>query len=240
MHLLRTRVAALLACLASACAHPTPRPQDSAMPAPPESRYPGLHMQDEVPDMSPAEMGRRFLQLIDSLQRYDQLTLDHVQQVMRLELEGQRGRPGPQFNVRMPESGWHYRLGFSETEGEPDQTMAELAFLHREDASLVDMAPVCALDFETYHQALLAMGFVEREDLVAYELQHQVPFINAQGETEYHLMPPQPRRLPYANYRRGDVSASIRYRPEVASRQSDRRRPCVRRIAVGFYEKHQP
>ena len=57
MHLLRTRVAALLACLASACAHPTPRPQDSAMPAPPESRYPGLHMQDEVPDMSPAEMG---------------------------------------------------------------------------------------------------------------------------------------------------------------------------------------
>ncbi len=240
MHLLRTRVAALLACLASACAHPTPRPQDSAMPAPPESRYPGLHMQDEVPDMSPAEMGRRFLQLIDSLQRYDQLTLDHVQQVMRLKLEGQRGKPGPQFNVRMPESGWHYRLGFSETEGEPDQTMAELAFLHREDASLVDMAPVCALDFETYHQALLAMGFVEREDLVAYELQHQVPFINAQGETEYHLMPPQPRRLPYANYRRGDVSASIRYRPEVASRQSDRRRPCVRRIAVGFYEKHQP
>ena len=240
MHLLRTRVAALLACLASACAHPTPRPQDSAMPAPPESRYPGLHMQDEVPDMSPAEMGRRFLQLIDSLQRHDQLTFDHVQQVMRLELEGTRGKPGPQFNVRMTESGWHYRLGFSETEGEPDQTMAALSFLHREDASLVDMAPVCALDFETYHQALLAMGFVEREDLVAYELQHQIPFINAQGETEYHLMPPQPRRLPYANYRRGDVSASIRYRPEVASRQSDRRRPCVRRIAVGFYEKHQP
>lgn len=240
MHLLRTRVAALLACLASACAHPTPRPQDSAMPAPPESRYPGLHMQDEVPDMSPAEMGRRFLQLIDSLQRYDQLTLDHVQQVMRLELEGQRGRPGPQFNVRMPESGWHYAIGFSETEGDPQQTMAELDFLHREDARLVDMAPVCALDFEAYHQALLAMGFVEREDLVAYELQRQIPFINAQGETEHHLMPPQPRRLPYAYYRRGDVSASIRYRSEVASRQSDRRRLCVMRIAVGFYEKHQP
>ena len=210
------------------------------MPAPPESRYPGLHMQDEVPDMSPAEMGRRFLQLIDSLQRYDQLTLDHVQQVMRLKLEGQRGRPGPQFNVRMPESGWHYAIGFSESDDEPNHTRAELDFLHRDDAGLVDMAAVCALDFEAYHQALLAMGFVEREDLVAYELQHQIPFINAQGETEYHLMPPQPRRLPYANYRRGDVSASIRYRPEVASRQSDRRRPCVRRIAVGMAAAPRP
>ncbi|NYZ62861.1 hypothetical protein H0E82_08800 [Luteimonas sp. SJ-16] len=210
------------------------------MPAPPESRYPGLHMQDEVPDMSPAEMGRRFLQLIDSLQRYDQLTLDHVQEIMRLKLEGQRGRPGPQFNVRMPESGWHYRLGFSETEGESDQTMAELDFLHREDASRVDMAPVCAMDFEAYHQALLAMGFQEREDLVSYELQHYVPFTNARGETEHRLMPAQPRPLPYTYYRRGDISASIRYRPEVASLQSDRRRPCVMRIAVGFYEKHQP
>lgn len=240
MKLLRTRVAVLLACLASACAHPVPRHQDSAMPASPEPRYPGLHMQDEVPDMSPAEMGSRFLQLVDSLQRYDQLTFEHVQQVMRLKLEGQRGKPGPQFNVRMPESGWHYRLGFSETEGDPDQTMAALSFLHREDASRVDMAPVCALDFETYHQALLGMGFHERNDLASYELQHYVPLMNAQGETEHHLMPQQPRRLPYAHYRRGDVSVSIRHRPEEASRQSNRRRPCVMRIAVGFYEKHQP
>ena len=240
MNPLRLRLAALLACLASACAHPVPRPQDSAMPAPPQSRYPGLHMQDEVPDMSPAEMGRRFLHLVDSLQRYDQLTFEHVQQVMRLKLEGQRGKPGPQFNVRMPESGWHYAIGFSETEGAPDQTMAELDFLHREDASRVDMAPVCALDFEAYHQALLAMGFHEREDLVSYELQHYVPFTNTQGETEHRLMPQQPRRLPYAHYRRGDVSVSIRYRPESTSRHSERRRPCVMHIAVGFYEKHQP
>ncbi|PBS11752.1 hypothetical protein CMZ82_13290 [Lysobacteraceae bacterium NML93-0792] len=240
MHLLRTRVAALLACLASACAHPTPRPQDSAMPAPPESRYPGLHMQDEVPDMSPAEMGRRFLQLIDSLQRYDQLTLDHVQQVMRLKLEGQRGRPGPQFNVRMPESGWHYAIGFSESDDEPNHTRAELDFLHRDDAGLVDMAAVCALDFEAYHQALLAMGFVERTDLVTYELQHWIPFTNAQGETEHRLMPPQPVPLPYADYSRGDVGVSIRYRPEVAHIESDRRRPCVRRIAVGMAAAPRP
>lgn len=210
------------------------------MTALPKPRYPGLHLQDEVPDMSPAEMGRRFLQLVDSLQRYEQLTFDHVQQVMRLKLEGQRGKPGPQFNVRMRESGWHYRLGFSEAEGEPDQTMAALSFLHREDASLVDMAPVCTLDFEAYHQALLAMGFVEREDLVTYELQHRIPFTNAQGETEHHLMPAHPVPLPYADYSRGDVGVSIRYRPEVARIESDRRRPCVMRVAVGMSSAPRP
>jgi len=239
MTLPRLRSTALLACLVSACAHPVASSQDNAVPTPPQPRYPGLHMQDEVPDMSPELLGRRFLQLVDSLQRYEQLTFDHVQQVTGLTLEGERGKPGPQFNVRMPESGWHYAIGFSETEGKPDQTMAELDFLHREDPSRVNMAPVCALDFEAYHQALLAMGFHEREDMVSYELQHYIPMMNAQGETEYHLVPAQPKPLPYAFYSRGDVGINLRYRREGASIGPERR-SCVMSIAVGKSSAPRP
>lgn len=239
MTLPRLRSAALLACLVSACAHPVAPSQDNAVPTPPQPRYPGLHMQDEVPDMSPELMGRRFLQLVDSLQRYEQLTFDHVQQVTGLTLVGERGYPGPQFNVRMPDSRWHYRLGFSENQSNPDRTMVELDFLHREDPSVVDMAPVCALDFDAYHRALLAMGFHVREDMVSYELQHYVPLMNAQGETEYHLLPAQPRPLPYVHYSRGDVGINLSYRRGGAHVGSERR-SCVLRIGVGKSSVPQP
>lgn len=218
-----------LAASLGACTHQpmasTPAGKETAVIEQGTPRMPGLHSQDAFPDMTPEEMGRRFLRFIDSLQRYDQLTLDRLEQVMQLKLDGPEGGRGKQFNIRMPESGWHYVVGYSEEEDPPHYRSAALSFAHDEDTYQADMAPVCGLHFDDYVETLRAMGFEEREDMAQYEQAHYVPVMNENGETVDTLVPG--RRISGYYFSRGDVGVMIDHRAEAVEPEARRRRACV-------------
>lgn len=193
-------------------------------------RAPGLYPQSEFPDMTPEEMGRRFLRFIDSLKQYDQLTLEQFERVMQLKLEGSEGSRHKQFNIRMPESGWHYAVGYSETE-HPQYGKSKsvgLNFMHA-GGDKAKMGPVCGRDFDTFTLALEAMDFEYRKDLEQYD-SHYLPFTNEQLETEYRLT--RGRRVPGYDFSRGDVGVRISARAE-AYEPELRRRTCVTGIYVG-------
>lgn len=188
-------------------------------------RIPGLYSQEEFPDMTPEEMGRRFLRFIGSLERYDQLTLDRLEQVMQVELKGPEGGHDKQFNIHMPDSDWYYAVGYSEQKESPHRRFVMLNFGHGQDSGRADMAPVCGLYFDDYVDALQAMGFEEREDMAQYEQAHYVPVMNENGETVNTLVPG--RRIPGYYFSRGDVGVMIDHRAEAVDPEAKRRRACV-------------
>lgn len=204
--------------LLGACAHSpmpsTPADKDIAVSERATSRTPGLHSQDEFPEMTPDEMGRRFLRFIDSLGSYEQLTLEQLERVMQLKLESVDGEIGGQFSIRMPESGWHYMVIYAEEAypPHPNVRVSRLRFAHR-DAIRADMEPVCGTDFDTYSLSLEKIGFVYRKDLELYDIGPTVPFMNDRGETEYRTMGRGHRLTPF-QFSRGDVMVSINVRSE--------------------------
>lgn len=224
--------------LLGACAHSpmasTSSDKDIAVSEQVTPRVPGLYSQDEFPDMTPEEMGRRFLRFIDSLQSYEQLTQENLEQVMQLKLDGPEGEIGGQFNVRMPESGWNYAVVYVEEENPPHPRvrLSRLHFAHR-DIGRADMEPVCRIDFDTYRLSLEKAGFVYRKDLELYDVGPTVPLTNERGETEYRTMIPGHRLSPF-QFSREDVMVSIDVRSETTDRSSPRfRHACVTRVVVG-------
>ncbi|MGO4262738.1 hypothetical protein AB4Y92_19340, partial [Lysobacter sp. TAB13] len=47
---------------------------------------PRPHTLEEFPELTPEEVGRRFLKLIDGLKSFDELSVERLQEVMRLRL----------------------------------------------------------------------------------------------------------------------------------------------------------
>lgn len=221
--------------LLGACAHQpmasTPEDKGTAVSEHVTPNIPGLYSQDEFPEWTPVKMAQRFLRFIDSLDQYDRLTLEHLEQVMQLKLDGEEGSHHKQFNIHMHDSDWYYATGYSEQRDYSHQKSVMLNFGHGQDRDRADMAPVCGLYFDDYFDALQAMGFEEREDMAQYEHAHYVPVMNEHGETVSTLVPG--RRRPMYYFSRGDVGVTIRYRAETVEPESTRRRACVLNINVG-------
>ncbi|MGO4263839.1 hypothetical protein AB4Y92_25050, partial [Lysobacter sp. TAB13] len=78
----------------SACSHSTTPPvsmpgkEAAAMKAnsPDTAGSPHPHALEEFPELTPEEVGRRFLKLIDGLKSFDELSVERLQEVMRLRL----------------------------------------------------------------------------------------------------------------------------------------------------------
>lgn len=118
----------------------------------------------EYPEITPEEMGRRFLDLAGSLESFDDLTEERVREVTRLPLQFSPGAGGPALNMHLPESGWYYGVWYYENPAS-DIKSASLEFSNKEDER-ADMEPVCGMDFDAYEAALERMGFAPQGPLV--------------------------------------------------------------------------
>ncbi|ALN94085.1 hypothetical protein [Lysobacter gummosus] len=127
----------------------------------------------EHPELTPEEIGRRFLALIDSLKSFDELSGERVQKVMRLPLT----RPPSEkdegfFSILLPESNWRYVFSYTINEKHRSLRNAVFEFNNENeqtgDRALEDMEPVCGLDFNAYEAALIGMGF-KRDDPGDYD-----------------------------------------------------------------------
>jgi len=240
----------------TACAHTSPgspSPASSskeitAMNAPTADAY-RPHTLDEFPELTPEEIGRRFLKLIDSLKTSSDLTLEHVQEVMQLRLTPTPETHGGFFTIHLPESGWYYGVSFYDDPVPPERKYAEYSFINNAQDQIrnglhvkgyPDMTPVCGLDFNAYVTELKKMGFVEREDMAQYDSPMPVPLVDPKtgketfGERRFF-------RLPGYYFSRGNTTVMIRERREAVPNGGSETDPpddklnhlCVESISVG-------
>lgn len=149
--------AAMLTLATAACAHSPPAPASTTAQEAEAMDAPESRPADKL-TYSPEEIGQRFLKLIGSLESREDLTLERVNEVMgaRMVLDPEAMRAG--LGSDDLGGGWNYVLTFN------PRSAASLngvgLFFVNEDKS-ADIAPVCELDFYAYHDALVAMGFMD-------------------------------------------------------------------------------
>ena len=112
----------------------------------------------------PEEVERKLLELIDSLQKPQDLTLARFRSTFSpAQATDQNGAEAPGFYDEIPGTDWTHSLGFSDA-SESGTASVEYRLDHpdlRSDALKVDFGKVCDLDFDTYRKALLSMGYLE-------------------------------------------------------------------------------
>lgn len=118
---------------------------------------PGSHAATDNPTLTAEEIGRRFLALIGGLESRDQLSLDMIREVMGIAIPHEPDAPRAGVGSGDLGGGWHYVLNFV-PESPSNAKGVALSFVNQRDRS-ADMAPICGLDFDAYHNALLAMGY---------------------------------------------------------------------------------
>ncbi len=117
------------------------------------------HTLDDYPELTPEEIGRRVLNLIDSLKSFDELSLGRITEVMNLAMTPLPSKNHYFFTMHVPESDWYYGITYHDDVQYPRYKNLEYRFTNKDDRA--DMGPVCGLEFSTYIAALKNMGFKE-------------------------------------------------------------------------------
>lgn len=216
----------LLCGLLCACAHVddratnTPREQDTtkatamSQPQPPAGQI-TIH---DYPELTPDEVGRRFLKLVERLGEGRTPTLELVQAAAQLPLKYRAvGVSGGthHFTSFLPDTGWFFIFEFRE-DTLPEGRGVSYSFFNINDPSTVkmlDMAPVCGLDLAYYRSALLAMGFTEQAPL-------------------YDMFEEKRGRLLSYGFTRGGTTVGIRPQREGNAPDTKLHHECINRISV--------
>ena len=139
-----------LALSVSACAH-TPH----AMPA----KETAMNTPDATTatnsTLPPEEVGRRFLKLVGSVKSKEDITVERVQEIMGLTLD--QNPIYPSYSQSFG-NGWSYSVRYA-AEMPGDSWGIDLYFINGVDPFPEDMSPVCGLNFDHYHDALVQMNF---------------------------------------------------------------------------------
>ncbi|MGJ7902117.1 MULTISPECIES: hypothetical protein [unclassified Lysobacter] len=115
------------------------------------------HPASDYPEITPEEMGRRLLKLVDGLKTIEELTLDRVLEQTKLPLRYAPDGRAYVFGLYLPDSGWHYALSyFEDAEAKLKTVRYDFANPANEQA---DMTPVCGLSFDDYADSLKKIGF---------------------------------------------------------------------------------
>jgi len=227
----RKLILPVLATLAlSACAHAPAPDSKKTMPMNASAKAYRPHTLDEHPDLTPEEMGRRMLKLIDSLTSFDELSLERVQEVMRLPLYDIPETTSHGFGMHLPASGWRYVFAYYNNPKSPDLKNISYNFINKNEAA--DMAPVCTMDYDAYVTALKGMGFQEREDMAPYETYPTLPPRLNERTGLLETPPPKFRRLPVYFFTRKSVVVQITRWREADAPDEKLRHACVQSIAV--------
>ncbi len=110
------------------------------------------------PTLTAEEIGKRFLSLIEGLKSREDLNLEKVQDITGLVLAPavSGGFYGVEGNLG---DGWAFALNFYPTSPHLGSGV-ELHF-DKSGERFGDMTQICSLDFDHYHNALRAMGFID-------------------------------------------------------------------------------
>ncbi|MBN7137636.1 hypothetical protein A7A76_23335 [Lysobacter enzymogenes] len=160
----------------------------------------------DYPDITPKEIGQRFLKLVDGLRSIDELSPERVAEATRLPMRYAPAGKLHSFTIHEPKTGWYYALDYYKSPGLGWKT-ASLEFRNPGTPD-ADMAPVCGMDFEAYAAVLKSMGFTM-----------------ADTRDEFG------RIVEYRFYR-GAIRISVLPRYEAQSSEEKLGHPCVESISV--------
>lgn len=160
----RTAVGAvmLVGCsLMSACAH-TVLPSTPKRPADMTSTdtY-RVNALSEHPDLTPEEVGRRILRLLDGLGSIDELTTQEVVARTGIPLKYAPKGKVYAFTIQMPESPWYYGVIYRD---ESEIKSVELEYAYDGDA-MPDGPPLCAMSVDDLAKRFKKDGFAMRFDV---------------------------------------------------------------------------
>lgn len=139
------------------------------------------------PKLSAEEIGKRFLTLIEGLKSREDLSLKKVQEVIGLRLA-----PAVHGNFYGAEGDlgneWKYALNFYPA----SSSTASGVELHFDKLGerFGDMTPICSPDFDHYHNALRAMGFVDHPmhgEIGQLESWRYTKFSNTDGRADIEI-----------------------------------------------------
>ncbi len=220
----RTLPSAALAAQLCACAHPISSPvaadqttqQGTTMNQQPMAQPPASQITiHDYPELTPDEVGRRFLKLIGSLGTGKYLQVEDVANETKLPLTHIPDLLEYRFRMYLPESGWFYHFAYFDNP-KPAWRSVRYSFANIDDISAVkmlNMAPVCGLDLAYYRAALLKIGFIE-------------------ASPHYDMFEEKSGRLLGYQFTRGATLVSIRPQREGNSPDSKINHECVNEISV--------
>ena len=160
----------------------------------------------DYPEITPEEMGRRFLKLVDGLKTIDDLTVERIIDQAKLPMKYAPLGMVYSFTIPEPMSGWYYGLDFYQDPGSGRKT-ARVEFANPRDSE-ADKGPVCGMDFDGYVSALKRMGF------------RMSPSYDSHGNLlEYHFY-------------RGKINVMLLHGEQAREPEEKRRHFCVESISV--------
>lgn len=155
-------VAALAGCsLMSACAHtvsPSTPKEPVDMMSTDTYRVSAL---SEHPDLTPEEVGRRILRLLDGLGSMDELTTQEVVTRTGIPLKYAPKGKVYAFTIQMPDSPWYYGVIYRD---ERDIKSIELEYTYDGD-TMPEGAPLCAMSVDDLAKRFKKDGFAMRFDV---------------------------------------------------------------------------
>lgn len=206
---------ALSACLLAVCLTACAQIPSKAAAVVPSASEPSAMSSSETfkprlasdyPDVTPEEMGRRFLKLVDGIRSVEELSLEKVIRETGLPLQPVPNGELHAFVLHQPETGWHYGLDYFAGASAAYRTVM-LDFANPSNPT-ADRSPVCSMDLAAYSDALNKMGFT------VSGLRDEVGRL-----TEYH-------------YYRDKLDVLVMYEPQARTPESKASRFCVSRISV--------
>ena len=194
------------------------------------------------PDLTPEEMGRRFLKLIDSLKTIDDLSQPHLEEVMKIALRPSPEGTGGGLNIHLPESGWYYGVFYYDNPRMAVNKSAGYELFNRSPTQnqidrSADMGPVCGMDFDAYVAELLRMGFVNREDMATYDTFPARALYPDPKTGEPVMDGPRSFRRPSWYFTRPGLLVRVDARAEAVEPDAKRSHACVERISVRRYDQ---
>jgi hypothetical protein len=125
---------------------------------------------DEYPDLTPEEMGKRFLKLLSSIDSVDELSFERIREVTQLPLKYVSAGKVYDFSMYLPESDWTYSFTYSETPTGDAATLETSKSINLEfnnpESPEVDTAPICGKHFDAYVTELKKIGFVIGPEMI--------------------------------------------------------------------------
>ncbi|QJD70004.1 hypothetical protein HG421_07240 [Xanthomonas campestris pv. badrii] len=109
------------------------------------------------PTLSAEEIGKRFLKLIEGLGSRDDLSVERIKEVTGITLSYLPKGKRYSYSEALGD-GWYYMLWYI-PESDSFKKGVSLMFINSKE-EFGEMTPVCALDFDHYHNALVALGFL--------------------------------------------------------------------------------
>ncbi len=108
-------------------------------------------------DVNPAELGRRFLALLEHTESFSQLTAASVQRAMGVPFNADPDGGGS-YTLVMPDGDWQYSVVYNFDEAHPQYSNIAVDLIRSRETAKENNAP-CELELRRYQASLVAMGF---------------------------------------------------------------------------------